>query len=61
MNSFALGKLAEIHIQSLVDGADEARKARRPVSQPITPQRKHHFRWHKKSVKTTFPTRAMTK
>jgi hypothetical protein len=29
MNSFTLGKLAEIHIQGLIDGADEGRNARR--------------------------------
>ena len=32
MNSFTLGKLAEIHIQGLVDGADESRRARRVTS-----------------------------
>jgi hypothetical protein len=61
MNSFTLGKLAEIHIQSLVDGVDEARRARRPASKRLTPRLKHHFHWHRKSVKTTFPSTAMTK
>jgi hypothetical protein len=46
MNSFALGKLAEIYIQSLVDGADEGRKVRRAS-----------FRRRE----TTCPSRAMTK
>jgi hypothetical protein len=51
MNSFGLGKLAEIHTQSLVDDADEGRTARRATSQWRTPRRRHHFHWHKKSVK----------
>ncbi len=47
MNSFTLGKLAQSHIQSLLDGASEARRTRR-----ITPRRpKHHFHWHKKVVR----------
>lgn len=51
MNSFTLGKLAEIHVQGLVAGADESRRARRATSQRLAPRRTHHFHWHKKSVK----------
>jgi hypothetical protein len=51
MNSFSLGKLADIHIQSLVDDADEGRTARRATSHWRTPRRRLHFHWHKKSVK----------
>jgi hypothetical protein len=51
MNSFTLRKLAEIHIQSLVDSAGEGRKARRSTSERLTPRLKPHFHWHKKSVK----------
>jgi hypothetical protein len=46
-----LGKLADIHIQSLVDDADEGRTARRATSHWRTPRRRLHFHWHKKSVK----------
>jgi hypothetical protein len=59
MNSFALGKLAEIHIQSLIDGADESRKARRGTSRQRTPRRKGHFQWHKE-LGATCLTGAMT-
>jgi hypothetical protein len=59
MNSFALGKLAEIHIRSLVEGADESRKARRGTSRRSTPRLKHHFHWHKE-LGATCPTGAMT-
>jgi hypothetical protein len=55
MNSFTLGRLAEIHIQSLVDGVGQGRTTRRATSQ----RRKHHFHWNKKSVKTTSRRRAM--
>jgi hypothetical protein len=48
MNSFALGKLAKIHIQSLVDNADEGRRTAGATSQRRTPRRKHYFRWHKR-------------
>lgn len=58
MNSFALGKLAEIHIQNLVDGADESRRALRGTHQRLTP--KQHFHWHKE-LGTTYSFRAMTK
>ena len=51
MNSFTLGKLAEIHIQSLVDGACGGRKVRRATSQRPTPRPKGHLHWRKKSVK----------
>jgi hypothetical protein len=60
MNSFTLGKLAEIHIQSLVDCADESRKARRGTSQTPTPRRKRRFHWHKE-IGATCPTAAMAK
>jgi hypothetical protein len=59
MNSFALGKLAEIHIQSLIDGADESRKARRGASRRLAPRRKGHFHWPKE-LGATCPTGAMT-
>jgi hypothetical protein len=48
MNSFALGKLAKIHIQGLVDDADEGRKTWGATSQRRTPSSKHYFRWHKR-------------
>jgi hypothetical protein len=51
MNSFSLGKLAEIHIESVVGDADEGRRARRATSQRLTPRLRHHFHWHKKRVK----------
>jgi hypothetical protein len=60
MNSFALGKLAEIHIRSLVDGADESREARRGISPRPTARRRHHFHWHK-GFGAPCPTGAMTK
>ena len=60
MNSFALGKLAEIHIQNPVDGADESRRARRGTPQRLIPRRMQHFHRHKE-LGTTFPIRAMTK
>jgi hypothetical protein len=48
MNSFTLTKLAEIHIQSLVDSADEGRRARRATFQPLAPRSKHHFHRRKR-------------
>jgi hypothetical protein len=56
MNSFTLGKLAEFHIQSLVDGADEGRNARRADSKRSAPRRKHRFHWHKKVVERPLTT-----
>ena len=56
MNSFTLGKLAEFHIQSLVDGAEEGHKARRATSERRTSRRKHRFHWHKKVVKRPLTT-----
>ncbi len=46
-----LGKLSEIHIESLVDGIDKARKARRATSPRLTSRPHHHFHWRKKSAK----------
>jgi hypothetical protein len=46
MNVFTLGKLADIHIQSLFDGADEGRRARRATSQCTTPRLTHYFHRH---------------
>ena len=60
MNSFALGKLAEIHIQNLVDGADESRRARRGTPQRLNPRRTQHFHRHRE-LGTTYSFRAMTK
>ena len=51
MNSFSLGKLAEIHIQSLFVGADEGRTARHATYHCRTLRLEHHFHWRKKSVK----------
>jgi hypothetical protein len=50
MNSFTLGKLAEIHIQSLSDGAEKGRQVRRATSQCRTPRRKYRVRWRKRIV-----------
>jgi hypothetical protein len=60
MNSFALGKLAEIHIQSLVEGAEESRRARRGTSHRRTPRLTQHFHWHKQ-LGSTSPIGAMTR
>jgi hypothetical protein len=46
-----LGELAEIHIQSLLDGANEGRATRRA---------KHHWRWRQKR-EISSPSRAMSK
>lgn len=51
MNSFSLGKLADIHIRSLVDGANEGRTARRVTPHCRTLRLKHYFHWHNKCVK----------
>jgi hypothetical protein len=61
MNSFTLGKLAEIHIQGLVDGADKVRTARRATSPCRAPRPKHRVEWHKKSANRTCPSAAMAK
>lgn len=50
MNSFTLGKLAEIYIQRLVESADEGRKARRDTSPCLTPRFKHHLHWRRRIV-----------
>lgn len=61
MNSFTLGKLAEIRIQTLVEGADQVRTARRAASQRRAPRRKHHFDGPKRSVDSTSLCGAMSK
>jgi hypothetical protein len=61
LNSFTLGKLAQIHIQTLVEVADEVRAARRATSPCRAPRRKYRFDWHKKSANTISPCAAMTK
>jgi len=50
MNFFILGKLAEIRIRSLVDGAEEDRKTRCATFQRFAPRFKHHFHWPKECV-----------
>jgi hypothetical protein len=61
MNSFTLGKLAGIRIKSLVDDADEARRARRATSQCRAPRREYHFIWHKTRVGIASPCGALPK
>jgi hypothetical protein len=60
MNPFVLGKLAEIHIQGLVERADENRTARRATSKRRTARPRHHFLWRGDCV-TTSLRGAMTK
>ncbi|MCU1363796.1 MAG: hypothetical protein JWM55_1624 [Acidimicrobiaceae bacterium] len=61
MNSFTLGKIASLHIQSLLDEVDEGRKARRSISQRLSALLMHHFHWQNKSLTTSLPSRATTK
>jgi hypothetical protein len=60
MNPFCLGKLAEFHIQRLVDEANEGRTARRARSQYRSLRPKHHFHWRHESVNKA-PSRAVQK
>jgi hypothetical protein len=53
MNPFILGKLAEIHIQSLFDSANGSRATRRATSRCRDTRPKRHFHWRKKSVQQT--------
>jgi hypothetical protein len=46
MNPFVLGKLAEIHVQGLVERGDESRTARRALRERRPARLEHHFRWH---------------
>jgi hypothetical protein len=61
MNPYTLGKLADIHIQSLMEGAGKGRNARRVPSLRLSPRRQHHFHWHKKSVERPPHVAALTK
>jgi hypothetical protein len=60
VNPFVLGKLAEIHIQGLVERADESRTARRATSKRRSARLKHHFLWRAECA-TTSLRGAMTK
>jgi len=60
MNPFVLGKLAEIHIQGLVERGDESRTARKTASKRRTARLEHHFRWHRER-QTTSLCGAMTR
>jgi hypothetical protein len=61
MNSFNLGKLAEIHNQNLLESADKIRRARSAAPRRLAPPRKYQFRWSTKSMKRPFPAEAMAK
>jgi hypothetical protein len=61
INSFTLGKLAQIHLQTLVDVADGVRASRRATSSSRVLRRKYHFDWHRKSANRISPCGAMTK
>jgi hypothetical protein len=54
MNSYGWGKLAEIHIQSLMDAASEGREARGASSPRRASRPRHHFHWHKHEMTSLY-------